>query len=177
MPSNNYILTSSGSFVSEDELYHWGIKGMKWGVRRYQNEDGTLTAAGKKRYQIDASGRMTAKGAKNWYKDNRNEMINKSIGYDEEFDKTGEGKKLKSSYTKELKQMYSDDDWSNNPAKQRQFNTAEESYLRKQAEYTAKKLINEYGNEKASIYANRGRIYTGKDAVQALSDEWWIHAV
>ena len=29
------------------ELYHHGVKGMKWGVRRYQNEDGTLTAKGK----------------------------------------------------------------------------------------------------------------------------------
>lgn len=33
-----------------DYLAHWGIKGMKWGVRRFQNADGTLTAAGKKRY-------------------------------------------------------------------------------------------------------------------------------
>ena len=32
------------------ELLHYGIKGMKWGVRRFQNKDGTRTAAGKKRY-------------------------------------------------------------------------------------------------------------------------------
>ena len=32
-----------------DELCHHGVKGMKWGVRRYQNADGTLTPAGKKR--------------------------------------------------------------------------------------------------------------------------------
>lgn len=47
---DNYILTPSGNFVSESELYHHGIKGMRWGVRRYQNKDGSLTAAGKKHY-------------------------------------------------------------------------------------------------------------------------------
>ena len=31
-----------------DELCHYGIKGQKWGVRRFQNEDGSLTKAGKK---------------------------------------------------------------------------------------------------------------------------------
>ena len=38
-----YIIQNS------DELTHWGVRGMKWGVRRYQNKDGSLTAAGKKR--------------------------------------------------------------------------------------------------------------------------------
>ena len=37
------------NYVYTDELYHWGVKGQKWGVRRYQNADGTLTAAGKLR--------------------------------------------------------------------------------------------------------------------------------
>ena len=36
--------------TSEDELEHAGVKGMKWGRRRYQNPDGSLTALGKKRY-------------------------------------------------------------------------------------------------------------------------------
>lgn len=35
----------------DDELYHYGVLGMKWGVRRYQNSDGTLTEAGKKHQQ------------------------------------------------------------------------------------------------------------------------------
>lgn len=37
--------------VYSNELYHHGIKGQKWGVRRYQNEDGTLTPAGVIRYR------------------------------------------------------------------------------------------------------------------------------
>ena len=36
--------------ISNNELYHHGIKGQKWGVIRYQNPDGSLTPEGKARY-------------------------------------------------------------------------------------------------------------------------------
>ena len=36
-----------------DELYHHGILGMKWGIRRYQNKDGSLTSEGRKRLGLD----------------------------------------------------------------------------------------------------------------------------
>ena len=39
--------------TNQNELYHFGIKGQKWGVRRFQKKDGTLTSAGKKRYSDD----------------------------------------------------------------------------------------------------------------------------
>lgn len=40
-----------------DELYHHGVKGQRWGRRRYQNSDGTLTAQGRGRYDQPSSGR------------------------------------------------------------------------------------------------------------------------
>ena len=42
----------------ETELYHHGIKGQKWGVRNYQNEDGTLTEEGKERYLDPKTGKI-----------------------------------------------------------------------------------------------------------------------
>lgn len=47
--------------IHDGELYHHGVKGMKWGVRRYQRKDGTLTNAGKKRYNMSDDAREASR--------------------------------------------------------------------------------------------------------------------
>lgn len=59
-----------------NELYHWGVKGQKWGVRRYQNKDGTLTNAGKKRQRGMSD---DAREAKNIRKKKVSQMSNAEL--------------------------------------------------------------------------------------------------
>jgi hypothetical protein len=56
------------------ELYHYGIKGQKWGIRRFENEDGTLTSAGKLRYGGDSYANMSKNGRKQYDNDKKAEQ-------------------------------------------------------------------------------------------------------
>ena len=60
---NKQIIIHGETFITSDEFYHHGIKGQKWGVRRYQKPDGSLTEKGKKRY-TNPDGTLNEKGKK-----------------------------------------------------------------------------------------------------------------
>lgn len=87
----------------EKELYHHGVKGMKWGVRRYQNKDGSLTAAGQKRLDRDIRENNAKK------KDNRI-ILDKENGdpkrwVKEDLDRSKKTVDAASSLTKDLKSI------------------------------------------------------------------------
>lgn len=62
---------SNYGYLMHSELYHHGVKGMKWGVHRYTNADGSLNEAGKKRYRInsDLLSSASKRGARRRYRD------------------------------------------------------------------------------------------------------------
>lgn len=65
----------------KSELYHHGIKGQKWGIRRFQNPDGSLTAAGKlrERSTSDRALRREAKKQREWNAKNSSRLSDKEL--------------------------------------------------------------------------------------------------
>lgn len=82
-----------------NEIYHFGVKGMKWGIRRYQNTDGSLTAAGKKRYGYGKDGTQTTQGKQrqltDTYRSNKKQATTKE-----------QKKALKKQYSTDMNNTY-----------------------------------------------------------------------
>ena len=80
MENYTFIIHRAGE--SENELMHYGVRGMKWGVRRYQNADGTLTAAGKKRV-LESGGYLSPKHKGKYVSFDNSHVRNKEAVRDE----------------------------------------------------------------------------------------------
>ena len=70
----------SYNYTNSDYLQHYGILGMRWGIRRFQDKSGRLTAAGKKRYDDDTSNGSPEKKSSKTSKEVGDSFIEKKLG-------------------------------------------------------------------------------------------------
>ncbi len=159
-----------------NELYHHGIKGQKWGVRRYQNKDGSLTPKGKKHYSNkeikqdrDAIRKeLASHGASNLTGDakkayNENQKIEKRIDYllkNYEFDgddggggRTAADRKAGREYM-ELSEKYMANDHIIDAQRHKQVSQA---------------LINKYGEKRMNQFKTAENVKTGVAVVAVVA--------
>ncbi len=91
-------------------LYHYGIKGQRWGERRFQNPDGSLTAEGRRRYGVMQNAGNYARQKYEYNKASADEFKNKV--YSNEYAQKYLTKNPKEGQTKWLNDMYGSD-WKN----------------------------------------------------------------
>lgn len=134
-----------------NELKHYGIKGMKWGVRRYQNKDGTLTPAGKRRADRDMSELSNKKKAQ--YKPNANKWAK------DDLTRTKNLTEASSRMTQELKRA-NDNAIKNKPKQQMDLSNMTDKEMRDQI--NRKLLEKQYNDLFAPQTTSKGREYAGK---------------
>ena len=141
------------------EIEHSGIKGMKWGVRRFQNEDGSLTAAGKERY-----GSTDKKELKKQAKEEKREQIKKNVAEASKSFEKWQTEKAKSNLaSNEADEMFK---WIQNTYFERiqDANIAVDAYLKKQQK--ASELSDKAHNLKKEYRAAYKK--TGKTAITRM---------
>lgn len=127
--------------MNNNELKHYGVLGMKWGVRRYQNKDGTLTPAGKKRY--------------------RERFM--TDGLHEDYKKAHTRKSVKSMSDAELRNRL------NRLQMERQYSQLSESSVNKGKKYAQK--VFKAGTTVAAVTSTTLTIYNNVDKIKAILEK------
>lgn len=89
--------------ICDDKLMHYGVPGMKWGVRRYQNLDGTLTSAGKKRQKKEEKKKL--KEIKRKQKEHKKIMTDRKKFLDNYYSLSDDDRRLADKYFDALEKM------------------------------------------------------------------------
>lgn len=102
-----YYIGAVGFGYSEPYLAHHGIKGQKHGIRRFQNEDGTLTPAGRERYLKGVAYKQQERNKMEAYQDARISRLQEKQSKAQSKGRTGKAEKLgrKIEYEKRLKEL------------------------------------------------------------------------
>ena len=154
--------------MANDYLVHWGVKGMKWGVRRYQNKDGSLTPKGQKRYARDAreQGYKEYDSEKGTYykvggkKNKRTDLeVDANKYYKDDLNRSKRLVDESNRMTQELKRA-NDNAIKNKPRQQMDLSNMSDKEMREQI--NRKLLEKQYMDMFAPQTTSKGREYAGK---------------
>lgn len=148
-----YIISDSDMIYYSRELYHHGIKGQKWGTRRFQNEDGSLTTLGRQRY----------------YPNSKNDVKNAVRAYQKEVDRVYKNglptnDQVKNSRLKELRKK------TGSNAITRTINNIKYNPDRLKKQNDEKKAVKEY-QKKYKKLVNKANKQFEKN-YKTVSDNW-----
>lgn len=141
-----------------NELYHHGIKGQKWGLRRFQNKDGTRTAAGKKRERESLPHKIFSKFAR---------KKSSSEKQDDGSPKAVVKRRIKNSKSEKTKAKYLSDDELNRRIERLKLEKSYNQLLEETRKNTpeakragaAKKLVSEIANASIKNIATQATTY------------------
>lgn len=139
--------------VNNQSLSHFGVLGMKWGVRRFQNKDGSLTTAGKKRDQKEINKEIAKRNTDLFIKSNNDAA-----------------KQINGKWLEEFNKKWSDafegyDDWQSSP----KYSEYENEYIKNLSFLMNESLRN---NPKSVINTKLGSTYVAKYLEQSGNIVW-----
>lgn len=172
---SDYIITTG-------ELYHHGVKGMKWGRRRYQNPDGSLTPAGQKRYNSAGDVKSTKAAYKtankeytkayNQWDHKRAAVISPFKKHREANDKRWDNVVNKAEAASKAQQAYKDAKFKQkvDNARQKQAIQQKHDELRKQASFKDKLMYNDATRKQAAKYIVKNNMSVEEATKRANAD-------